>query len=497
MRVREHEKPLSILLVEDSANDEALLVSILEREGLHFTHNRVFNAEGFMAQLERGGWDLVISDYNLPAFSAEDVLEILSAHADDMPCIIISGFIGEETAVALMKAGACDFVPKSNLSRLVPAIRREAAEAAMRREKRSIQKSLDHKEMLLSSIILTLGEGLVVTDEYGEVLFINPEAERLLGWRQDEVIGRNLHDTIHFQQVDGSSYPQQECLIDQFTRQGASYRSDNEIFVRKDGSRFDAACIATPVVEEGRVVSIITAFQDVSLRKQAERELLESRQQYRALSNFLQTVREEERTRIARELHDELGQALTALKMDASWIMHRLTEQQPELVVKTDKMLSLIDSTVDSMRRIAANLRPGLLDDLGLAAAAEWLLDECRERTGIRYVLNIGEEDFALDASLSTTIFRILQEAVTNVTRHAKAKAIEVELRGEGDEMLLVVSDDGIGFDPQMLSIQRKSFGLLGMRERVKSLGGQFELSSQPGHGTQLRIHLPKTADQT
>ncbi|GAB4256268.1 MAG: hypothetical protein Kow0065_04950 [Methylomicrobium sp.] len=479
-------------MVEDDELDEALVVSTLERDGLSFEHALVQDEENFRIWLDIRPWDVIVSDYNLPIFSAYEVLEILEERGLDIPCIVISGCLDEQAAVTLMKKGAYDFIPKSNLCRLAPAILREINEARNRAEKRRVEQDLRQKEKLLTNIAGALGEGLAVTDAQGRVLFINPEAERLLGWHDDEIGGQNLHELIHYMKADGSAYLEHECPVATFTRQGVPYRSEDEVFVRRDGSCFAVSYVATPIFDDGRVEAVVTAFHDISRRKQAERELTESRSRLRELSNFLQSVREEERARIARELHDELGQALTALKMDLTWLLARFADDQDDLVVKTDNMITLVDSTVDAMRRISANLRPGLLDDLGLAAAAEWLLAEFEERTGIPYTLNKSHDEFAFDNELGTTVFRILQEAVTNVARHARARRLDVMLEDRGEIVMLSVKDDGIGLVPQADAGKRKSFGLLGIRERVTSLGGQIEITGPAGQGTEVRVVLPK-----
>ncbi|MGZ4960567.1 MAG: histidine kinase [Methylomonas sp.] len=486
------EDDLSILLVEDDALDAELLVAALERGGLRFTHRRVVDAENFKARLAQGNWDLILSDYSLPVFGAEEVLDILKASDLDIPCIVISGYIGEEVAVSLMKSGAHDFVPKGNLTRLIPAIRREVVEAHNRRDKRNAEKSLKHTQKLITGVAEALGEGLVVSNAQCEIIFINPEAQRLLGWDQAEILGRNMHHAIHYLKADGTPYPEEECPVVIYTRQGVRHSSEDEVFVRKDGSIFQVSYISTPIIEDGTVAAVVTSFHDITRRKQAENELNESRRTLRGLSNFLQNIREEERTRIARELHDELGQALTALKMDLSWMIQRFDDKQGALLAKTDSMMALIDSTVDSVRRIAANLRPGLLDDLGLAAAVEWLLEDFHKRTGVNYSLEMSHDEFDFEPELSTTVFRILQEATTNAARYARATRLSVELSDLGDSVLLTVRDDGVGFDPASIAGKRKSFGLLGIRERVTSLGGCVEIISQACIGTELKVKLPK-----
>lgn len=483
--------PLSILLVEDDVHDEALIATTLQREGLAFIHSRVVDAEGLLEQLQRREWDLIISDYNLPVFSADEVLSILKAQGLDTPCIVISGYIGEEAAVSLMKSGAGDFVAKANLARLVPAIRREVAEASNRREKRKIAQNLLRHEKLLADITAALGEGLLVSDLEGNVIFVNPEAQRLLGWENVPFFGKNLGEVLKTYAEENRDAPQ--LFPDQrYIDLGLAYRSEDQLFVRQDGSSFPVSYVSTPIFEDGQVTAVVTAFQDISVRKLAEQELIASRRQLQELSSFLQNILEEERSRIARELHDELGQALTALKMDVIWMSSRFAADQDALLAKADHMVEQIGVTVDSVRRIAANLRPGLLDDLGLAAAIEWLLEEFQKRTGVCHELNMSHEEFDFDPELTTTIFRILQEAITNVARHAQASHLLVALEDQGNAVVLSIKDNGIGFKPSLVEGQHQSFGLLGIRERVTALGGDLSIVGELGEGTELGVTLPK-----
>ena len=229
--------------------------------------------------------------------------------------------------------------------------------------------------------------------------------------------------------------------------------------------------------------------REVAERTRAEAELRESRRELRDLATHLQSVREQERTQIAREIHDELGQALTALKMDVHWMGHRV-DAQPVLVEKTRSMSTMIDATVHAVRRIASQLRPKLLDDLGLSAAIEWQAREFEQRSGIDCDVRSEPDDIVLDSSSSTALFRIFQETLTNVARHAGARRVEVLLRTDSNGVELVVTDDGVGITSEQASNSR-SLGIVGMRERAYSLGGAFEIAGQPGHGTTLRVTIP------
>jgi len=215
-------------------------------------------------------------------------------------------------------------------------------------------------------------------------------------------------------------------------------------------------------------------------------------EQLRSLASYLQTAREEERSHIAREIHDELGQALTALKMDLSWLAQRLPTDQSHLAEKTGVMSDLIDSIVQTVRRVATELRPGLLDHVGLTAAIEWQIQEFAERTGIACDLYLGEEELALDADLATAIFRIFQETLTNVARHAGATKVGVELQDRSGELVLIVWDNGRGLTESQVRDPR-SLGLLGMRERIRAWGGDITFQGVQERGTTvtLRVRRP------
>jgi signal transduction histidine kinase len=216
-----------------------------------------------------------------------------------------------------------------------------------------------------------------------------------------------------------------------------------------------------------------------------------ARQQLRDLASYLQTAREEERARIAREIHDEFGQVLTALKIDLSWLSKRLPTDKLSLAQKASAMSDLIDSTIQTVRHVVTELRPGLLDDLGLAAAIEWQAQEFAERTGMDCELHLGDQDIALDRDLATAIFRIFQETLTNVVRHAEATKVGVRLEDRPEEVALIVWDNGKGVTPSELS-DPKSMGLVGMRERARTLGGQVVFEGIPGQGTTVTLRMPR-----
>jgi signal transduction histidine kinase len=242
--------------------------------------------------------------------------------------------------------------------------------------------------------------------------------------------------------------------------------------------------LTKPVIPE-ILKSKVAVF--VELHRKSER-LRESEEKLRRLAAHLISVREEERAHIAREIHDELGQVLTGLKMEVTWLAKRLKDK--DLVEKTDSMSKLIDSTVQTVRKIATGLRPEMLDDMGLVAAVSWQAKEFQKRTGIRCRAKLPPETAKLDVDISTTMFRIFQEILTNVARHSRATRVDMELRINEDGVALEVSDNGVGIADAELN-GKKSLGLLGMHERALLFGGEVRINGTPGHGTRVSVSIP------
>ena len=354
-------KDIHILMLEDDASDAELTQYALRKGGLSFSVARVETREDYLRELGEHPPELILSDYSLPGFNGHEALSLALDRCPETPFIFVTGTMGEEVAIETLKSGATDYVLKTRLSRLLPAVNRALREAEDRAEHR-----------------------------------------------------------------------------------------------------------------------------------RAEEQLRESHKQLRALSVYLQTVREEERTRIAREVHDELGQALTSCKLDLSWIASKLPRELKPLLEKTKALTAHIDSTIQMVRRISSELRPGVLDHLGLVAALEWQANEFQNRTGIRCDVHSNLRDALLEQDLSTTLFRIFQETLTNVIRHAGATQVTVELKQEDGRVSLEVRDNGRGISREEIS-NEKSMGLLGMRERAALLGGMFRIGRLlRGHGTRVSVSIPR-----
>jgi signal transduction histidine kinase len=247
----------------------------------------------------------------------------------------------------------------------------------------------------------------------------------------------------------------------------------------------------------GKPPRVLVVISDITERKRAENLHVLQTEQLRALAERLQCVREEDRKRVARDLHDQIGQILTAIKMDMSWIGRHLPQSEGEVLARLGESIQLIDSGVKTVRTICSGLRPGVLDDLGLAAAIEWQARDFSSRNNVLCDVSVPPVDLHLDGDRATATFRIFQECLTNVIRHAEAKQVRVVLSQEDENIVLVVEDDGIGFREPDFSNTLGSLGLLGMKERAQFCGGDVHISSSPGNGTTVTVRVPMDSPST
>jgi PAS domain S-box-containing protein len=363
-------------------------------------------------------------------------------------------------------------------------------------ERRSAEEQLDrlhhHNQVVLNSA----GEGIYGVDREGRLTFANPAAAKMFGWEAQALIGQSLQALVHQTDHRGQPLTVQPCPIMETITEGELREQVDSTFWRKDGTSFPVEYVSTPIQERGEIVGAVVVFKDTTERKRAEAQLQDSLRRLRKLSGRLEGIREEERGRIARELHDELGVGLTCLKIDLSRLGGLIGERlAPRDRAKVDEkvrgMKEQVDSTITSVQRIVAELRPGVLDDLGLVAAIEWQCRDFQRRTGIACCCTVSHEDLRVDPEHATAVFRICQEALTNVTRHAQATEVQVRLEDEGVGLLLQVRDNGRGI-PQERLVDAKSFGLLGMRERAGLLGGDVQINTHEGEGTTILLRVPR-----
>jgi PAS domain S-box-containing protein len=329
-----------------------------------------------------------------------------------------------------------------------------------------------------------MNEGAAVLSSDHTVLHCNGRFARFLGGRLQSVIGSSMLDLV---------WPDDHPKLNALLRRAAERNCRGEIRLQsRKGTCLSFHLSLNPLrLNNTRAVCLIAS--DLSEMKRAEQALRASSEQFRNLAAHLLSVREEERTRISREVHDELGQSLTAVKMDLAWLAGRLPQRNGEMLKRIRATGQLADSIIQSIRRISTELRPPVLD-LGLAAAVEWQVQEFQARSGVQCKARLLIRE-VVTSNVSTAMFRIFQETLTNVGRHAKATRVEVVLQKQQDRLVLLIHDNGRGFDLVDTSLS-KSLGLLGMRERAAVLGGQVDISSTPGKGTTVAAWIPLSSPE-
>jgi len=360
-------------------------------------------------------------------------------------------------------------------------------------ERKQAQRALQESEARKGAILDSALDAIITIDDRGCINEFNPAAEKMFARARTSALGQELAEQI----IPPSLRDKHRLGLERYLAGGHGPLLGKRMettAIRADGKEFPVELTINKVNLEGP--PLFTGFvRDITDRKRAEKQLRDSREQLRALAAYLQSVREEERTHIARDVHDELGQTLTALKMDLAWLDKRMAEVSDgdDLQRFEEKLKELpgrVDVIIAAVRKIATELRPPVLDDLGLQAAVECQVQEFEKRTGIkcRYTCNLKHVDLGPDRA--TAVFRIFQETLTNILRHADATQVDVHLRQEGDKLVLEVQDNGRGMTGRELSGTR-SLGLLGMRERATMLDGEVNIIGRQGKGTTVGVRFP------
>jgi len=347
-----------------------------------------------------------------------------------------------------------------------------------------IEQALRESETKFRRITEQVSDLIFMTDRNGLLIYLSPASFRLFGYEPDEMLTEKF--TTFLAESERKSSVKAFRLA---MRTGSAIEMVIRM-KRKDGTLFDGELRASIYRENGRVQGILGLIHDITERKRLTEELETSREQLQELNRYVLEAREEERTLISREIHDELGQSLSALKIDLGWVLKNCGTR-PDLRQRLEEMINLVSNTISDVQRISSSLRPGILDDLGLSAACEWYCEEFERRTELQIEKEI-EELTEGGVHENTALFRILQEGLTNVLRHAQADRIRVILKRSDAGIVLSVSDNGIGIPYEKMD-SRNSLGILGMKERVRQLGGRMKITSAPFRGTKLNVTVPQS----
>ena len=361
--------------------------------------------------------------------------------------------------------------------------RRRETEAEAER----IRGELGEAQTRLAAIVDSAMDAVITVDEEQKIVLFNRAAEQVFGVRREAMLGTPLDRLLpaRFRAAHRGH-------VEAFGRTGVTSRRMGDVTTLwalrpQSGEEFPIEASISQAVEGGkRYYTVI--LRDITLRKQAEDALRQSQRELRELSARVLEAREEEKAHLARELHDELGQLLTALKMDLGWLRERLPDA--ELAQRAAEMGTLLDRTVSATRRIMADLRPMMLDDLGLGDAAAWLVDDFAKRSGIACRIELAEDLQEVSKAVATAVYRAIQESLTNIARHAGAKHAWVNVAMDEGALQVEVEDDGRGIAPADLA-KARSLGLRGMRERISFLGGTLEITRAARGGTRVRLRVP------
>ena len=359
-------------------------------------------------------------------------------------------------------------------------------------ERTDAETLLTRSEMRLRSILDSAMDAIITTDDAQNVVLFNNAAETMFGWSRQEALGAPLGQFIpeRFRRAHGEHVARFGEAGTTSRRMGGSLRIVTGL--RRNGEEFPIDASISQVVEgDRRFYTVI--LRDVTARVQAVEALRRSKDELQELGAAAHMTREQEKSRIARELHDELGQLLTMMQMDLAWCKDRKPVDNPAFAAKLDRMETLLKSTIAATRRISSDLRPLMLDDLGLVPSIEWLVENFSQRTGIRCDLSVAEGDLGLAMPEATAVFRIVQESLTNIAKHAKATRADITIALDGDLLVVRIEDDGIGFSPDAPR-KPQSFGLFGLRERASLIKADVVITSAPGAGTSIELRLPREA---
>jgi two-component system sensor histidine kinase UhpB len=480
-----------ILLVEDNAGDAEYIGALLADD-----HHDILCVETLMqatALLERREVSAVLLDLRLPDGLGVDCVKAIREAAPHVPVIALTGLDDQILALRCLAAGAQDYISKNELRsyNLLRVIRY----ALVRTREAQAQVRAGRLETLLAEVVKASDLAIISGTTDGAITSWNRAAERMFGLRAEEAIGRQIADVVRVldeQDATGKMYNfapamRGESLSSEVVRMGQDGRPMTLWLSAfgipdEDGSIPYFGTICRDVTEQRRQVD--------ELNRQYE-DLQDRDEQMRALAARLDSIREEEQLRISRELHDELGQLLMGLKMNLHWVDRAFSSDPSGGTARhwLADATKLVDSTVQAVQRISAELRPDALELVGLSGAIEEEVGRFRHRTGIHVICHT-QEDNPPPPRIAITFFRIFQEMMTNVVRHALASTVWVDFQSLAQEWRLSVRDDGKGFTEP--TGDRASLGLLGMRERAQIHGGQIEIDTSLPQGVAIIAHIPR-----
>ncbi len=504
-------RPLQILVVEDSEDDALLLQLAVERSGVHCVCRRVETAEEMRDALQAQDWDAIVADYVMPNFDGLAALALVKERGLDLPFIIVSGHINEDTAVAAMKAGAHDYVMKDKLARLAPAIAREMRDAAVRQAQRASEKELWGEQAFRAAIETSIPSGIAVVDLDGRQSYVNPAFCRMVGWTEAELIDRKPpFDYWPVEERDAITAALAKVVAGHGPTGGLELR-----LRRKNGERFHTLLLVTALKDSfENITGWLSSITDITQLKEAEDALRRSHEdlelrvrertadlsaaniqlqaalaERRRLENELLEITDKERRRIGLDLHDDLGQKLTGIALMSKGLQIRLAKRGSEDAAEVGKIHKLIQETMSQTRELSHDLITLDLEEKDLASAMERLVSHVKRTFDISCQFRCEIIAPALEANAVSQLYKITQEAVTNAIKHGKARQVDIQLTRGGNDLVLSIHNDGTPF-PSVVS-SKAGLGLRIMGYRAHLIGATLEVKPGEGGGAVVTCILP------
>jgi two-component system sensor histidine kinase UhpB len=478
---------LRLLVLEDSRADAELSLAALAAARLECDAEIAGGREEFEKLYAAGRYDMVLADYNLPGYTGLDALARVRREDPLQPFIIVSGALGEERAVEALRAGATDFVLKDNLVRLAPAVVRALEEWRERRKHLETQAALELSERRYRAVVEDQGDPIIRMLPDLTVTFVNGAYLRYFGRSEEQMIG---HSVLEY------ALPEERVNAQRFLSGigPSALTNERDARVRDAGGaeRWMHWAARGICAAGGALAEIQVVGHDVTELRRAMDALGAARERLQRLSRRLLEVQEDERRHLARELHDDIGQGLTAIKLNLESLARGRDGPAPE--GRVVEALEATRHTIERVRKLSVTLRPLQLDDLGLVAALRSHLDRQARLGRLTPHFEIQEVPAKLTADTEIACFRVAQEAINNIVRHAKASNVWLRLFVAGTRLALSVRDDGAGFDvaaAHRRAAVGESLGVISMEERVALAGGSFQIHSAPGQGTVVVASFP------
>lgn len=482
---------LRLLLVDAIADDAAQLLARFRNAGHEPQSARVASAAELRSALLSQAWDAILCKHRVPGLSALAALKVMHELDFDLPFIVISDSIDDKSAARAMRAGAHDCFSRAGLERLVPAIEREVRDARHRADHRAALEMLKESEARFRALASNL-PGMVFqlqieSDSGLRFVYVSEGCFQLFGLKQHELLASPQH---FLGAIDAADRVVLERTLEESAAGFAPLNWEGRI--RSMGQAKWISLRSTPQRLDTGGIQWQGIATEITRSKETESQLRRSREQMSELSFHLESAKEEERERIARDIHDELGSTLVAIKIETALLGGKLSADTGggTLRDKAHSIEALVDRAMSTVSRVARELRPGILKEFGLPAAIECQAEDFSQRTGIVCRVKCDDDGIELDEKSSLALFRILQEALTNVAKHAHASLVVVRLRREKDRIALEIRDNGRGVSEADMN-KPKSFGLRGIRERASSLNGEFSITPVEQGGTLIVLRVP------